>query len=403
MGSGLLTNGRSFFHELSTDFVSNNCQRTAAALTFTTLFAVVPVFTVIAWMMSLIPQAQLVTTSLQDFLFRHFVPESSAEIQVYIVEFSRRALDLKLTSLIMLVVTSFVLLLTIESTINRIWQVAQPKIGFSRFLKYWGVLTVAPLLTMVGLLAAGYLWSLPLISQIEQSWGFAENLALWMPELAAISAFTVIFYIVPNTQVPLNNAIFGGVVTTALFLITKWIFGQFSGMISTGAIYGAFAALPFFLIWIYVIWLIVLAGSVFVKVLSRRRFSSIFVSEPKVIGCIRVLVKLREAHTEGRRLSKSELWSDVEGTTEYQDIIEKILVAEGLLERTSDDKWILGRDLQHITLWHLYNRFMEPITIESFNNIVSNDDQFRNIVDRFRDFTSYGFKCLNVNLDEILS
>ena len=369
----------------------------------TTLFAIVPGFTVIAWVMSLVPEAERFTTSIQDFIFRHFVPESGAEIQVYIREFSRRALGLKLTSLIMLVATSFILLLTIESTINRIWQVAQPNVGLSRFLKYWGALTVAPPLAMAGIVAAGYLWSLPLISQIEQNWGFLENIALWLPEFAAIVAFTFIFYVVPNTDVPPKNAVIGGLITTILFFISKRIFGVVTEIISTEAIYGTFAALPFFLIWLYVFWLIVLAGSVFVKVLTLPQSRAAQADEPIILGSIRVLAKLRAAHIEGRKISKEELWLGVAEARGYRENIERVLIDEGLLESTSDSKWVLGRNLEHITLWYLYCQFKEPITEEGFSIVLSKDDEFSNIAERFRDFRSYGFKCLDVNLDEILS
>jgi len=392
-----------FFRQLGKGFVSNNCQKTAAALTLTTLFAIVPGFTVIAWVMSLVPEAERFTESIQDFIFRHFVPESGAEIQIYIREFSRRALGLKLTSLIMLVATSFVLLLTIESTINRIWQVAQPNVGLSRFLKYWGALTVAPPLAMVGIVAAGYFWSLPLVSEIEQSWGFLETTALWLPEFAAIGAFTFIFYIVPNTNVPPKNALIGGIITTILFLIIKSIFGAVTEVISTEAIYGTFAALPFFLIWLYVFWLIVLAGSVFVKELTLPQSREEQTDEPIIMGSIRVLAKLREAHIEGRRLSKAELWLGVADVNGYREKIERVLIGEGILECTSDSKWVLGRNLEHITLWYLYSQFKEPITVESFSIYSSKDDEFSSIAERFSDFRSYGLKCLDVNLDEVLS
>lgn len=399
----LRNNVTTFFDQLGDGFVSNNCQRTAAALTLTTLFAIVPGFTVIAWVMSLVPEAERFTTSIQDFIFRHFVPESGAEIQVYIREFSRRALGLKLTSLIMLVATSFILLLTIESTINRIWQVAQPNVGLSRFLKYWGALTVAPPLAMAGIVAAGYLWSLPLIAQIEQSWGFLENIALWLPEFAAIVAFTFIFYVVPNTDVPPKNAVIGGLITTILFFISKRIFGVVTEIISTEAIYGTFAALPFFLIWLYVFWLIVLAGSVFVKVLTLPQSRAAQADEPIILGSIRVLAKLRAAHIEGRKISKEELWLGVAEARGYRENIERVLIGEGLLESTSDSKWVLGRNLEHITLWYLYSQFKEPITEEGFSIVPSKDGEFSHIAERFRDFRSYGFKCLDVNLDEILS
>ena len=399
----LKNNVRTFFRQLGNGFVSNNCQKTAAALTLTTLFAIVPGFTVIAWVMSLVPEAEKYTASIQDFIFQHFVPESAAEIQIYITEFSRRALGLKLTSLIMLVATAFVLLLTIESTINRIWQVAQPNVGLSRFLKYWGALTVAPPLAMVGIVAAGYLWSLPLISEIERSWGFLETTALWLPEFAAIGAFTFVFYVVPNTDVSLKNAAIGGIITTILFLISKRIFGAVTEIISTEAIYGTFAAVPFFLIWVYVFWLIVLAGSVFVKVLTLPQSRGEQVDEPIIMGSIRVLATLREAHIEGRRLSKAELWFGVAEANGYREIIERVLIDEGLLECTSDNRWVLGRNLEQITLWYLYSQFKESITVEGFSVDSSKDDKLSSIAERFSDFRSYGFKCLDVNLDEILS
>ena len=159
----------------------------------------------------------------------------------------------------------------------------------------------------------------------------------------------------------------------------------------------------FFLIWVYVFWLIVLAGSVFVKVLTLPQSRGEQVDEPIIMGSIRVLATLREAHIEGRRLSKAELWFGVAEANGYREIIERVLIDESLLECTSDNRWVLGRNLEQITLWYLYSQFKEPITVEGFSVDSSKDDKLSSIAERFSDFRSYGFKCLDVNLDEILS
>ena len=125
-------------------FLANDLPTRAGALTYTTLFAVVPMMTVAYAMFSVLPAFEGVGERIQEFVFSNFVPDSSALVQEKLVEFSERARGLTWLGFVFLFVTTFLLLVTVEKTFNTIWRVAEPRRGLQRFLLYWGVLSLGP-------------------------------------------------------------------------------------------------------------------------------------------------------------------------------------------------------------------------------------------------------------------
>ena len=158
---------RWFLEQIAEQFVANGLPTSAAALTYTTLFAVVPLMTVGYVILSVLPAFAGVGEQIQNFVFDNFVPESSALIQDRLNDFASQARGLTLAGVAFLIITAFLMLVTVEQTFNRIWQVTQPRRGLPRFLVYWGVLTCGPPLLAGGLLVSSYLISLPLVSDID--------------------------------------------------------------------------------------------------------------------------------------------------------------------------------------------------------------------------------------------
>ena len=278
-----------------------------------------------------------------------------------LAEFSSRASDLQGPSFVILIVTSFILLITIEGAFNGIWQVAQPRKGLSRFLTYWGVLTVGPPLVIASLLATGYVWGLPFVAEIDQEFALRDLLVAWLPELAAVATFTVLFYAIPNTFVPFKHALAGGVVTAIAFGAAKWGFSTAVARMDTAVIYGTFAAVPFFLMWLYLTWVLVLAGAIFVRTLSLSREVQEPTPEPLIIKCARVIRILHEAHLEGRKVTDGEINTAVQLTRDEHDQLIGVLREEGLLQTTEDERWMLGRNLKTVTLWSLHAKLPEVL------------------------------------------
>lgn len=350
-----------FWVALVRRFIEDRGTGSAAALTYTTLFAVVPMMTVTFAMLSAVPAFQGVGEEIQSFIFRNFVPSSGETVQEYLRAFTSQARQLTWIGVGLLAVTAILMLVTIEKTFNIIWRVRQPRRGISSFLLYWAILSLGPLLLGAGFAVSTYITSLSLISGPDALVG-AKTVLGFMPLLFSIAAFTLLYAAVPNTRVPLRHAIRGGVFTAVLFEVAKALFGLYVSFFpGYQLIYGAFATVPLFLLWIYVSWLIVLVGAELVCCLSlssnwRRR------SLPPVLVLLTMLRWLLERQRTGRALSYGDTqrkgWGMPEDEwSEVMDFLEQ----ERLACRASEGGWVLCRDLHQFSLQQLLERSPWPL------------------------------------------
>lgn len=350
-----------FWRALMQRFFEDRGTSSAAALTYTTLFAVVPMMTVTFVMLSAIPAFQGVGEQIQAFIFHNFVPSTGETVQEYLREFTGQARQLTWIGVGLLAVTALLMLVTIEKTFNAIWRVRQPRRGLSSFLLYWAILSLGPLLLGAGFAVSTYITSLSLISGPDAVLG-AKTLLRFMPLLSSVAAFTLLYAAVPNTRVPLRHALWGGVFAAALFEIAKALFGLYVRLFpGYHLIYGAFATVPLFLLWIYLSWLIVLLGAELVCSLSlpkqwrRRPMPRILV----LLGILRLLLArqqrgealyYRDMQGAGWRMPEDE-WSEVMAFLEQ----------EHLACSASGGGWVLCRDLHHFSLQQLLARSPWPL------------------------------------------
>jgi membrane protein len=342
-------------------FLSDRAPNNAAALTYTTLFAVVPTMTVTFAMLSAIPAFQGTEEQIQIFIFRNFVPSTGETLEEHLKGFIEQARHLTWLGVALLAVTSITMLVTIEKTFNDIWRVSQPRRGMSSFLLYWAILSLGPLLLGAGFAISTYIASLSMMSGRYAAMGTAVLLK-FMPLLFSMAAFTLLYAAVPNTRVPLKHALTGGIFTSVLFEAAKSLFGLYV-MFFPGykLIYGAFATIPLFLVWIYVSWLIVLFGAELVCNLSsskqwRRQPMPTFLV---LLGVLRAFLDRQQT---GSSLDLIELqrggWKLPED--QWQPILD-FLKKEKLVCHTSSGRWALCRDLNTFSLiqlmdkspWHL--------------------------------------------------
>ena len=122
---------------LGQQLIRYDCLTSAAALTYTTLFAVVPLMTVTLLFFSLLPEFAVLGQDFQNFLFQNFLPAGSTLVQEKLLEFADRATGLTAAGIIGLLVTSLLMLVAVEKQFNNIWQVEAPKWSLHRVLVYW--------------------------------------------------------------------------------------------------------------------------------------------------------------------------------------------------------------------------------------------------------------------------
>jgi len=236
---------------------------TASSLTFTTLIALVPLLTVMLAVFSAFPMFAKFQGALQQYFLQSLVPDDIAKpVLGTLTQFAAKASRLGSAGLVFLLFTALALMLTIDRTLNAIWRVRKPRPIAQRVLVYWAALTLGPLLLGISLTLS----SLALSASRGIVNALPGGLALVLQTLEFVLlwlAASALFRYVPNTDVRWRHALAGGVFVAIGLEVGKrvlaWYVGSMSG-IST--IYGAFAALPVLLLWIYLSWLIVLFGAV---------------------------------------------------------------------------------------------------------------------------------------------
>lgn len=341
-----------FLHNLGRDFVAHNCPKSAAALTYMTLFAIVPLMTVMYSVFSMVPAFDGVGEKLQSVIFEHFVPESGSEVQSYLSEFSSQARSLTGFGVLMLVITAYLMLTNIEKTFNDIWGVDRARRGLSSFLLYWAVLSIGPILLGSGIAVSTYLLSHKLFVDEFESLGVIQLVLGLLPLVMTAAAFTLLFAAVPNCRVPMRYAMVGGLVTAIAFEIIKEIFSNVVANSNFQLVYGAFAAVPLFLLWINLMWTILLVGAILVRTLAERHYILAEGKQTDMVAALKCLALFQERAEHGDRVSDNDCYRLGIGVVHWQKLRNRLYKFKWITT-TSSGHYVLCRDMRLVTLWDL--------------------------------------------------
>ncbi|MDO9234942.1 MAG: YihY family inner membrane protein [Aquabacterium sp.] len=236
---------------------------TAGSLTFTTTIALVPLFTVMLALFSAFPVFARFRKVLEQQVLQGLVPDVIAKpVLLSLTKFAGKASQLGGLGMIALGFTAIALMLTIDHTLNGIWRVRTARPIAQRVLVYWAALTLGPLVVGASLSVTSYILSASsgFVDELPGGIGFSLSLIVFILQTAG---FAALYRFVPNTFVRWDHA-WGGAafVSVALEVSQKGLALYLSKVPVYSTIYGAFAAVPIFLIWIYLSWLIVLMGAV---------------------------------------------------------------------------------------------------------------------------------------------
>jgi len=346
-----------FFKLLVKNYSEDGCQSTAAALTYQTLFAVVPLLTITYTVLEAFEAFSGVGDVLQDFVFDNVMPESVSIVQEYIQQFSSEAMSLSGPSLIVVGITAFLMMHTIEKSFNDIWRIREPRRGFQRILMYWAILTLGPILMFLGLASTTYLFSLPIITGVG-----ASKLFGIVPLALSTVFFTLMYVSVPNCQVPLRHGVIAAAVVAVGFELVKHLFGSVMAMTDFAVIYGTFAAVPLFLIWLYVSWTIVLFGAELNKNMGLFRSQRSPQMEPPLVQILIILHEFFRCHRLGEVVTDKTITSlshrvDMQAWHDYKSR----LLTLGLIRVVEKGGLVLSKDLNEVTLWSLYRDLPWPL------------------------------------------
>jgi membrane protein len=245
----------------------------AAALTYTTLLALVPLAAVGFAIFSAFPRFESLRGRVEDFIFENFAPHAGDTIREYLTTFLQNTEGLTTVGVVFLVVSAILLLSTIESTFNGIWRTKGRRSMTVRLLAYWAVLTLGPLLFGASLSVSSYMWGQMIAAGGETVRGPAGFFASQLfPFFMEVTGFTVMYMVLPHASVRLVNALVGAVVAAVLFEVLKKLFGIYVGLFAGyKTIYGAMATVPLFLIWMHLSWIVALVGGIITSALPEWR------------------------------------------------------------------------------------------------------------------------------------
>lgn len=332
----------------------DQCRERAAALTYMSLFALVPLLTVLFTMASVAPAFEGLEGRLQDMLFDNLVPDASAGLQEYLTDFARQARNLTGFGIAFLVITAILMLRSIEAAFNRIWRAHDNRGPVASFLLYWAVLSLTPITIGLGLAASAWLASFAYVLERWDIIGAGAALLRLAPYLLQILGFTLVYASVPNCRVPLRHALAGGIAAGIAFNVARSLFTALVAGSSITFIYGAFAAVPLFLLWIFISWNIVLMAGVLVHSLSAYQ-SEAQERRPLLLKGLEILHCLWLRQGEGRSLGELELLQrdDLRVDAESWQSLRDVFMERRLMSRDEDGRYLLARDLHQLPLWQL--------------------------------------------------
>jgi len=338
-------------------FREERAMQTAGSLTFTTLLSLVPLLAVVLAASTAFPVFNHAIESLQQFIVDNVLPDTPGidTITEQINSFTRNAGRLTAIGIAGFVVTSVMLMLTIDNAMNRIFRVQRRRSTLQIIFVYWAVLSLGPVLIGASLSLSSFALGL---LQLDTT---AGSVLRALPLAFTCAALTMLYGIVPARRVELHHALAGGILAGIGFELAKRGFAIYLAHVPDYAlIYGAFATVPIFLVWLYLSWLVVLAGAIFTAMLpayyakpERHR-----VPGEQLAEALGVLAILARAHGEGRVMALNRIARQMRlQPYRCEEVLERA-AALGWAARTDGESWVLARDADSIRVQDVYREFV---------------------------------------------
>ena len=261
---------------LARRFGEDKLAQTAGSLTFTTLISLVPMLAVALAVFTAFPAFDKMQSQMHFQMAQSMLPGTiSDKVYGYLSQFASTAKGLGFVSVLFLIFTATSTMLTVDKALNSIWRTPRPRPLAQRVLLYWAALTLGPIVLGASLAAMSVVASAHsgLIAQLPGGASVLMTLASWAIMGFALAA---LYRFVPNTEVFWRDALMGGMVAAVLFnLAGRGLAWYFSQVPTYTAVYGTFATLPLFLLWMYVSWMVVLVGAIIAAYLPALRVRAV--------------------------------------------------------------------------------------------------------------------------------
>lgn len=260
---------RDFLYFLLKRAQNDTILRVASSLSYTSLIALVPVLAIALAVFSAFPVFNETREQIQNLIVQNLVPDAGQDIKMYFTQFIDAAAKLTTIGVVGIALTAILLLSTIENSFNFIFKVTRPRRFTTKITLYWTIITLGPLL----LGAAFSLKGIAAFNDVLQSVPEIKVvLGSVLPFFLTWLVLACVYVFVPNKKVGFLNAAAGAFVAMCLFWLLRNGFALFMVKNNTyKTLYGAVAAVPLVLIWMYLYWVVVIFGAVFTAALEEFR------------------------------------------------------------------------------------------------------------------------------------
>ena len=353
----------------------NRAGQQAAALSYRTIFGIIPLAIVMLLLFRLFPTYSDIGQKMKSLIYDElrlstiaYNDEKSGET-IMLTEYLDNIVagffegvntrSVTLVSILIVIWAALGLLSTIERAFNNIWHVSRGRNFFHRIINYWALLTLGPILLGIGIYIATQNSTFLRLEKNETG-----ILPALLSYLLSVIAFFLLYLVLPNTKVKARVAIWGAAVAALVWAVAKWGFGVYvTKVIPYSQVYGVLGLIPLSVFWIYVSWLIVLFGLQLTfttqhfhsldaaEMAATRKTEEYFVAND--LTAINIVREIAVAFEKNRAPLEAEaLCNELNIPAEFADKILAQFVKSGLIVRTSEPKtgYIPAKDPANIRL-----------------------------------------------------
>lgn len=386
-------------------FEANNCREQAGSLTYTTLFAVVPMLTVFLVIISSIKALEPARQQLQQLIYSNFLPKTSIAFDKALNAFTDNSSNLTIIGVLFLFVTTVMMLTSIETAFNRIWRVQETRNGIVGFMRYWTIISLGPILLGSAFVISSTLASLSVLSNNFAGYEVDGAALFWLISFSlTILGFFTLYWTIPNRSVPIRAAMIAAVFSAVTFELLKNLFGfVMTNFTSYRLVYGAFAAIPIFLLWIFLSWNVILLGVEISYAITAFHTGKTQTRHP-VLMLLDMLELFYQKQKEGKSVSDEEALNILgRGEIGRWPAYVRLLEKQNLIKRTDNDQYVLVRNLDHLDFWSFYKSL--PYTLpnkDDVSNLHEDDVWMKRIGPALIESDDYLAAKLSIPLSTIL-
>ena len=374
----------------------NRAAQQAAALSYHTIFGIVPLAIVMLLIFQSFAAYEDVGQNVKSLIYDHLnlsgikstLPGGEEKMLTDfiddIIEGFFTGLDkgsLTMVSGILVIWAALALLSTIEKAFNNIWHVARGRSFLHRIINYWAILTLGPLLLGAGLYISTQYAAL---GQLQKTLLSHIGPAV-LSYIVATVAFFLLYFVLPNTKVHAKAAIWGAAVAALVWTVAKWGFGEYvTVFIPYSNVYGIVGLVPLGVLWIFITWLIVLFGlqltftTQHLKTLDAAEITAARKTEEYFLAndltAINIVREIAAAFEQNQAPVVPEvIFSKLNIPAEFGDKILTYLVTKDLIAKTSDPKvgFLPAKDPANIKL----SDIADAVAVASFAQSTADQTQ----------------------------